>query len=306
MDPVATVANCTRTRRLWQPCAALRPYVLSFELRDDRLGEAGIFNPLPARTDCFLQFHFKQPYLVVSTATGEVHRAPTRVLVGPHAVRREDLIWTGDLRVFTIRFSAIGLRSIFGIPANTVRDIATSADMVMGSSVVALEARLGQAPDDLMPSIAEEFLLSHRARLRRPSGAAAVLRLTHAIQRQGTEARLQDIAADHSLSLRQVERLFQEFVGLSPKHFERLQRAKLALALRRSRSDWDWSFIAAASGYFDQAHLIREFRSLNGSTPEKFARTGLLAHEFRVRSSQAGSSVSPMSPLYNCSNHAAR
>jgi AraC-like DNA-binding protein len=273
-----------RMRRRWTPCETLRPYVASFELRNDRLGTTRIYSPLPARTDCFLQFHLKQPYLVVTTSTGQVHRSPSRTLVGPHTRRREDLIWTGELKVFTIRFSPVGFRSIFGVPAEAIRNVATSSELVLGSAMLSLEALLSEAEDHRMPSIAEEFLLTHLAGQRFNTNSAVVLRMTAAGRRPGRRVTLDEIASKHNLGLRQMERLFQEFVGVSPKVFERLQRSRQALTLQRAHPDWDWSTIAAAAGYYDQAHLIREFRSQNGSTPVSFALCSRPANEFRSRS----------------------
>ncbi len=274
-----------RRRRTWTPCAELRPYVTSFELRDDRLGTTRILRPLPARSDCFLQFHLKEPYWVVAAATGATHRSPSSVLVGPHTRRTEDLLWTGELKVFTIRFSPVGFRSIFGVPAEAIRDTATCSELVLGSAVLALEALLSQAEDLNMPSLAETFLLKHLARQRVDARVNLVRNMTAAIQSPGRTLTLADVASEHDMSPRKMERLFQEFVGISPKLFERLHRTKRAVALKRAYPCWHWSSVAAAVGYFDQAHLIREFRSQNGSTPGAFLRSSQLAHEFRSPSS---------------------
>ncbi len=61
MSLVATTEGRSRLSQRWTPCTALRPYVRSFELRDNYFGDAEVFNPLPARTDCFLQFHLRRP-----------------------------------------------------------------------------------------------------------------------------------------------------------------------------------------------------------------------------------------------------
>ena len=247
------------------------------------MGDLRVLNPLPARTDCFLQFHLGQPYAVVSRATGKIHPAPSRVIVGPHVSRREDILWTGHLRVFTIRFSATGFRSIFGVPARVIRNTATDAEFVVGPAVVDLHSSLYEAEDSEIPVFAETFLLRKIAGQRSTDNAAAVLRLTRTIQQSATPARLHQVAARHHFGLRTVERLFQEFVGVSPKVFERLTRSKAALSLHRARPDRNWSEIASAAGYFDQAHLIRDFKGMNGSTPQAFARTSRLADELRSK-----------------------
>ncbi len=120
--------------------------------------------------------------------------------------------------------------------------------------------------------------------------------MTACIEASRNSAALHGVAASHNLGVRQMERLFQEFVGVSPKVFERLHRTKQAMSLHRANPGLDWASIAAASGYFDQAHFIRDFRRQNATTPAEFALRGLLAHEFRAASTQ---NPDRMSHLYN-------
>jgi hypothetical protein len=129
-----------------------------------------------------LQFHLKQPYLVANSFTGELHSSPSCVVVGPHTRRSEDLVWTGDLKVFTIRFSLVGFRSLFGIPAEVIRNLATSAELVLGPGILSLQSRLAEAPDDQMHTIAEDFLLTLLTCQSSRGGAATVLRITAAIR----------------------------------------------------------------------------------------------------------------------------
>jgi AraC-like DNA-binding protein len=69
-----------------------------------------------------------------------------------------------------------------------------------------------------------------------------------------------------SLSPRQFRRRCLEESGLTPKHLCRILRFRRALNLA-SRHKQDWADIAAETGYFDQAHLIRDFREFTGQTP---------------------------------------
>jgi methylphosphotriester-DNA--protein-cysteine methyltransferase len=286
-----SAASGVRRRLTWTPCAALRPYVAGYDVLEYRLGERQIVNPLPARSDCFLQFHLKQPYRVASASTGATHRAPARTLVGPHTRRTEDLIWTGDLKVFSIRFTPIGFRSIFGLPAETICDLATPAELVLGSAVDELEARLHEGEEHLLAATAEAWLIDSLRRQRADrsvtESGTLVLAITSAMRSPRKITALKILAAEHNLSLRRMERLFHEFVGVTPKSFAQLHRSNHALALKRAHPTWDWAYVAACSGYFDQAHLIREFRDRNGSTPAAFAQISGSAHAIRAQATQS-------------------
>jgi transcriptional regulator GlxA family with amidase domain len=88
------------------------------------------------------------------------------------------------------------------------------------------------------------------------------------------------LAERYGFSVRQVERLFQEHVGVSPKMFGRLARLRLAMRLGAD-AQVDWADVAARARYFDQSHMVRDFRDLNGATPGAFVELGRRAKEYR-------------------------
>ena len=67
-----------------------------------------------------------------------------------------------------------------------------------------------------------------------------------------------------AVDARTLGRLFRRWVGLSPKRFARIVRCQVAL---RDLGAGNGAALAAQLGYFDQAHLIREFKELFGGTP---------------------------------------
>lgn len=71
------------------------------------------------------------------------------------------------------------------------------------------------------------------------------------------------------VSERHLRNLFVDGVGLSPKHFARIDRVRTVLAHARARP---WADLAADVGYYDQSHLIGEFRRLMGVPPAAFRR----------------------------------
>ena len=68
------------------------------------------------------------------------------------------------------------------------------------------------------------------------------------------------------VSERQLRKLFTRDVGLSPKHFARIDRVRTVLAT----PDDDLADVAARSGYYDQSHMTTEFRRLMGVPPAAF------------------------------------
>jgi AraC-like DNA-binding protein len=80
------------------------------------------------------------------------------------------------------------------------------------------------------------------------------------------------VAERLGVTARHLRRAFKENIGIGPKEFARtvrLQRAVRAAAATRSN---DWAQIAADAGYYDQAHLIADFRELVGFTPGAFVK----------------------------------
>lgn len=100
-----------------------------------------------------------------------------------------------------------------------------------------------------------------------PQSARAVRRALRVIEEAETLPRVPQLAAAVGVSERQLRRGFDHTIGLSPKQFMRIVRFRRALRVARAVRKPDWAAIAEQSGYFDQAHLIAEFRELAGVTP---------------------------------------
>ncbi len=99
--------------------------------------------------------------------------------------------------------------------------------------------------------------------------AAAVAR----VRATGGRESVAELARAASLSPRQLERHFQEHVGLGPKTFARLVRFQRALGLLRGPRA-SLARVAARTGYYDQAHLVRDFRRFAAASPSRFLAAG--------------------------------
>jgi AraC-like DNA-binding protein len=80
------------------------------------------------------------------------------------------------------------------------------------------------------------------------------------------------LVRDLGLSERAFERRFVANVGLTPVRFRRLARLRAVLRLF-SQGVRDWAALAAATGFSDQSHLVRDFQAFVGLSPTRWAAT---------------------------------
>ena len=95
------------------------------------------------------------------------------------------------------------------------------------------------------------------------SWAHARLRTSHG------RIRVSWLAEELGWSRKRMATRFREEVGLTPKAVARVLRFEQAVRLAE-RGDLGWGRLARDCGYYDQAHLIREFRAISGCTPGTF------------------------------------
>jgi AraC-like DNA-binding protein len=82
---------------------------------------------------------------------------------------------------------------------------------------------------------------------------------------------VKQIAHAFSMTVRSLQRLFQRFVGASPKWV--IQRYRLHEAMERitQQPDCNRTELALALGYFDQSHFLRDFKMILGISPGEYA-----------------------------------
>ena len=121
---------------------------------------------------------------------------------------------------------------------------------------------LGEAKSSAeMAPLADKFLEPILRRLRPDA------RIAHAAQMlAGRAVRMDELSRVVGLGNRQLERQFKFHTGFEPKLYARICRFQHALALERS-TPLSWAAIAADCGYYDQAHLIADFKEFSGATP---------------------------------------
>ena len=128
--------------------------------------------------------------------------------------------------------------------------------------VAAAEAN---GPDVMLDALECSLIERRLHRATHPAVTYAVSRF----QRRPGASRVQDVAHDIGMSPKRFIERFTLDVGVTPKRFCRLLRFQQTVALAHVRTV-DWAALAQACGYFDQAHMIHDFRAFSGLSPTEY------------------------------------
>lgn len=195
-----------------------------------------------------------------------------RMIVGqmdrPNGVR-----YTGKVDLLGVRFQPAGARAFFPYPLSELSGQIHHLDSVASRLDKTLAISVDQElPREQRVHRLEEILSEHQWHARNRD--SEIDRAVRAIQESHGQISVSALMRQSGISARQLERRFREGVGLTPKLLARILRFQHAYQLADETPTINWSTLALRCGYYDQAHLIRDFRAFSGATPtETFAQT---------------------------------
>ncbi len=171
----------------------------------------------------------------------------------------------GLTRSITIRLAPGWAMPLLGVAANELTDELVPLEALWGGAGRELSAKLITARGRERIGAVIDRAFAPRAAADADAGALA-RRAVHLFE--AGEVRVEVVAERLGVTDRHLRRTFSEHVGIGPKAYAgtlRLQRA-----LRIARTSRDWAAVAAEAGYYDQAHLITDFRKRIGLTPRAY------------------------------------
>ena len=170
----------------------------------------------------------------------------------------------GCVHLVGIRLRAGGGWPFLGIPMREFSEQVIELEDALGPEISELRDRLGEkATDDARFDLLEDWLRKRQ----RTSPTRAVTYALRAIQDGAGSNRIGRMAEEIGISHKHLLREFDRCVGLTPKLFARLCAFQRVIQSVGHSTKVEWADTAARCGYYDQAHLIREFRAFSGLTP---------------------------------------
>lgn len=168
------------------------------------------------------------------------------------------------MRTVMARLRLGATEAVLGVPASALVDRIVSLEDLWGDTATRrVLDRLASARSMVDATAVLGTAITERS--ARASGPHVRLALDAA--HRLTHSSVNAVAGDLGISERHLRRVFREAVGVSPKAYAKLTRFHRALHAARDERPASWAGIAAAAGYYDQAHLIAEFHAIAGVTP---------------------------------------
>jgi AraC-like DNA-binding protein len=168
-----------------------------------------------------------------------------------------------------IRLLPSAAYTLLGVPMHTLTNHAVALRDVLGREADLLAEQLSELEDwGQRFRILDTSLARHLSRGRAPSGTT-VWALRRLEESSGTLT-VSDLAREIGCSRKHLSERFREEVGVPPKVLARILRFRKALIFLRS-PQLGPAEVARRCGYYDQAHLTRDFRAFTGLPPTRFA-----------------------------------
>lgn len=229
-----------------------------------RSDEAGGIQPVVPDGRVELILHLAQPFSLVGA--GGAERQSDALLAGQLRAPIH-LLQTGPADIAAIRFRTAAAGPALGMPlASLTGRVVPLADAYPVLAAKLLWAasrdqdparRAARMSAVLLANLREGDDRLAREAVRRMRGAREV-------------APVLSLAREAGVSTRTLERRIKHATGLSPKLLHRVMRFRQVFTALDRTPPGHWARLAYAAGYYDQAHLIRDFRQFAGAAPSVF------------------------------------
>lgn len=212
-----------------------------------------------------LIFHYGTPFSE-SYAGMDAGTQPQSLICGQFTAYK-DIFSFERAGLLGVVFHPFASNALFGIPAHYF------THLTVGLSDI--ECKLGETGRRVAEApglqerlkIIEDFIV-RRLHTLNQRHFAMVRKSVELLSLNTHESGISKVANELFIGNRQFERLFKDYVGLSPERYAGIVRFNKALSL--FDSPLNLTEIALESGYYDQAHFIRDFRRITGGSPSVY------------------------------------
>ncbi|MFA6706075.1 MAG: helix-turn-helix transcriptional regulator [Bacteroidales bacterium] len=263
-----------------KPCSLLEPFIKYYWILDY---ESNVVEPIRVIPYGCVQFTFYLGERINSFGSNNDSSYKDQAVVTGQISSFFDVFPQGKIRLITIVFKPFGAKPFFDFPIFEIQNNIIPIKDINNKEWLDLENRLGDCVDNksivsclennLLKKLEKNTLFNSYSSINNERIMLAINRIDDS---KGT-INIKDLSSLACLSDKQFNRIFADYVGMNPKNFLRIIRYQsVLLKLQNSNikdtKAVDFLDLVYDCGYYDQSHLINNFKEFTGYTPKEYIK----------------------------------
>ncbi len=251
-----------------QPSEKLKPYIKQYWGLENVLkaGEQYTQRIIPSGLPELILYLGHKPKALTKNRSLE-----DKFLLGGQQNDYYDILISEDLSIFSISFHPQGVRQFFPLPFIELLNYTIPLKYINKQLYGELEFKLSkQNSFQTKINIVEECLCKLLYDNKREFEFQRISNTIQHIRTTKGNIDIDTLASHACLCRKQFERIFAEYIGISPKQYLKTIRLQATIYFKSKNKNTSLIELAYENGYYDQSHFTNDFKTMTGLTPKQF------------------------------------
>lgn len=256
---------------VFQPASVLRPFInRHIILNGEEDANASFLFQIPPTGYSGLAFHLTNNRINVDGV-----KMPPSFLIGQYTQRMR-VQFKEKIELLISFFHPSQLFRFFLFPMYKLTNLTISLSEVIGDQMADKLVKKIRKPNEYSNKIEqlENYLLIEQKKAKTKWNPADKA-ISDIVKSKGKYS-VEDLAKLNNVTRRYLEKNFRERIGLSPKLYSKIIRFNYLLELLGKSSKPTWLDLLEECGFYDQAHLIKDFHEFTGEIPSRFFKQNII------------------------------
>ncbi|HKK42772.1 MAG TPA: helix-turn-helix domain-containing protein [Bacteroidales bacterium] len=254
--------------KVFSPPPFLKPFIHSIQVMEVSKSVNSGGHKIVPYGFAGLIMHYKDPCLQTDRVNGT--RLLPRIFIAGLTDQPVIIEGLGNIGTIAVNFYPSGLYHFLKTPSHELINVSVDACHLLGPGTERLIDDIQSITDIINKVKRVNHFLVERFTYSVIRRNMQIEYAQKKIISSGGDVNITDLAASAGISLSSLERNFRKQTGFTPKYYAKIMRFNHVFRLLQSGKSTSWQDIVYECGYYDQAHLIREFSTFTGETPGEF------------------------------------
>ncbi len=188
-------------------------------------------------------------------------------------------IFSGHVKLLGIHMHTPAMYQLFGVPVKLMLNGGLQLEDVIGSKATHLCHEIQDMKCISLVIKKLETFLTGLLRNTKITAHSVLLGSLDAIVNANGNSVVKCLANDNNISIRTLQKIFLNHVGLTPKEYSRMYRfGEVIRAVNANK--FSWRYAVEHLGFYDQAHFLNDFKSITGLSPSDYLQLHPFVNKF--------------------------